>query len=211
MGILGKIFGSSSKTETTAKAKATPNANANLKPKSNPNKPYMISQYPALYLYEHSKKAKKDGIAALKELGFSDSQAEKFFDYECGILEKYRKTYLADPDFVSMWAFNLNKPIFSSYPSTKEELKKEHFITVSELSMIIDEAEWHFWNSHEKNLSNEVWGDICRWRMQGAGGNFAVEYYMMIAEELGLPIELMQNISNRDGGLLKEYKWKKEI
>lgn len=189
MGLIGSLLGASQKND------------------SQEEKPLMISQYPALYIYEKSDIARADCIGILRKLGFNRKQATAYFDFECGILSRYQKTFLTDPDYVKMWVFDLDTPVFTGYPSTEEEIRKEKYLTISEMSMIIDEAEWHFWNSHEKELSAEVWGEICRWRFGADGARIAVEYYIMIAKELGLPIKLMENLSNREGGLLNKYKW----
>ena len=85
---------------------------------------------------------------------------------------------------------------------------KEKFFTVSELCKIIDEAEWHFWNSHERVMSDEVWEEIFQWRIQGAGGEFGERYFEMISRETGIELSSLAALSNAQGKHLSRYKWR---
>ncbi len=82
------------------------------------------------------------------------------------------------------------------------------YLTISELCKIIDEAEWHFYNSHEKQISSEVWGEICDWKMRGKGGAFVIgEYLPMICSTVNITMNALQIIVNHEGGFLNKYKW----
>ena len=169
----------------------------------------MTSQLAALYL-NSKKDCYRDGyIGRLCALGINNKDAQKLFQFECGILRKYKKQYLLDPKFTKSWFFGLNQPFFLSYPKTKEDVLKEHSLTVSELCKIIDEAEWHYWNSHEKNLPEAVWAEICAWRLKGPGMEFAISYFKMIAETTGVSMESLASLSNGQGTHLNRYKWHK--
>lgn len=175
--------------------------------KRHEKQPLMISQYPALYLYDNLQTAKTECIGILKTLGFTDIQANQLFEFEHNILKRYKRVQLTDPNFAEMWVFDLKQPLFfNCYPSTAEELIEEKFFTISELCKILDEAEWHFMNNHEE-VSDDVFADIFRWRLRGNGIRFAVEYYTMISNELGLPMELIQKVHNREGLVLDQLKW----
>lgn len=78
---------------------------------------------------------------------------------------------------------------------------------MSELCKIIDEAEWHYWNSHELPLSPEVWQEIEQWRRKGEGGDFAESYLEMIADVTGIPIEKILALCSNQGRHLSMYKW----
>lgn len=78
---------------------------------------------------------------------------------------------------------------------------------MSELCKIIDEAEWHFWNSHERELSDEVWAEICTWRLKGDGMEFASRYFDIICDETKMSTESISTICNIQGMHLCKYKW----
>ncbi|MGN1344620.1 MAG: hypothetical protein ACI4U3_08565 [Traorella sp.] len=128
------------------------------------------------------------------------------FDFECEVITKFNKPYLLDKKFTKMWFFNLKQPFFQKYPKTKEDILKEKYLTVSELCKIIDEAEWHFWNSHEKELSDVVWNEICEWRLKGEGAKFAIQYFEMIEKEYDIPEESIAKLSSKQGRHLNQYK-----
>ena len=172
-----------------------------------PNEIFMISQYAAFYVYQGSEYHKNQYINKLVELKFNKNEAKKLLDFESDILRRFDKKYLLEPDFTKMWFFDLSQPFFKSFPNKKDEILKEHFLTVSEICKIIDEAEWHFWNSHEKVSSDEVWQEIFSWSMRGGGMGFGVKYFKMIAESTGIPEDKIADYSSNEGGHLNKYKW----
>ena len=176
-----------------------------IKPK--PAGPWMTSQLPALYLQKNKTVYRDQYIGRLESIGFKKEDAEKMFDFECKVIRKFPKRYLLQPQFTKMWFFGLNQPFFRQYPKTKEDLLKERYLTVSELCKIIDEAEWHFWNSHEKELPDSVWQEICQWRLKGPGAEFAIRYFEMIEEATGIPEESIAKLSSEQGNHLSQYKW----
>ena len=123
------------------------------------------------------------------------------------MIRKFNKQYLLNPAFTKMWFFGLCQPFFFQYSKTKEDVLKEHFLTVSELCKLIDEAEWHFWNSHEKELPEGVWEEISSWRLRGAGGKSAIAYFEMIAKETGISMERFAPLSSEQGRHLNQYRW----
>ena len=84
---------------------------------------------------------------------------------------------------------------------------KERSLTISELCKIIDEAEWHFWNSHENRVPDSVWTEICEWRLKGPGAEFAIGYFKMIAEATGISMNSLASLSSEQGSHLNRYKW----
>lgn len=169
---------------------------------------WMTSQLPALYLQSEKKSDRDDYLERLTSLGFTERDAKKLFDFEADIIRKFPKQYLLDSKFTNMWFFSLKQPFFQQYPKTKEDILKERFLTVSELCKIIDEAEWHFWNSHEKALPDGVWSEICAWRLKGPGAEFAIRYFKMIEEVTGIPEESLAKLSSEQGKHLSQYKWR---
>lgn len=140
-------------------------------------------------------------------MGFKKEDAEKVFEFECDVIRKYEKPFLLERKFTKNWFFGLKQPFFLAYPSTKEDILKEKALTISELCKIIDEAEWHFWNSHEKDVSDTVWAEICAWRLKESGAEFAITYFEMIAQETGVPMKNFAALSAEQGSHLNRYKW----
>ena len=101
----------------------------------------------------------------------------------------------------------LRQPFFLNYPKKKEDILKERFFTISELCKLIDEAEWHFWNSREKSSVPGVFEEITAWRLGGDGGNFTIKYCESISQETGIPMDLFSKYVNREGRYLSKYKW----
>lgn len=167
----------------------------------------MTSQYAALFLQTKKQIYQKTYLHQLTEIGFSQKNAEKMFEFECDVIRKHGKQYLTHPQFTQFWFFGLSQPFFQKYPKTKDDILKEKFFTMSELCKIIDEAEWHFWNSRNKELPDGVWGEICEWRLKGKGAEFASNYFDMIVNETGIPSENIGNYCGLQGKHLDKYKW----
>ncbi|MBQ3376170.1 MAG: hypothetical protein IJG49_07145 [Erysipelotrichaceae bacterium] len=202
MGIFSKLFKkqpeSEKKTTTAQKSASSDQGNKNL----------MLSQYAAFYAYQGSEAHRKRYIVKLLRLGFNENEAEKLLNFETDILKRFNKNYLLHPNFTQMWFFGLSQPFFLKYPKEKGDILKEHFLTLSELCKIVDEAEWHFWNSHEREMPDEVWSEIYTWRLNGPGGEFAVKYFTMVAEVTGIPTEKIAAYSSNEGKHLSDYKWR---
>ena len=81
------------------------------------------------------------------------------------------------------------------------------YFTMSELCKLIDEAEWHFWNSHENVPSSAVWREIAAWRLKGAGGQFAAQYFSAMEEKTGIPAENICQLCALQGRDLCKKKW----
>lgn len=202
MGLLNKLFG---KKESEKKVQSA-SAASNIQPPI-PTEKLMTSQFPALYLKDNNQAYRDIYIRQLKKIGFNQKNAEKMFEFECDIIRRHGKQYLQHPQFTELWFFGLRQPFFLQYPKTKEDILKEKYLTMSEICKIVDEAEWHFWNSHEKNLSDEVWAEIYAWHLKGPGAEFATTYFEMIEKETGIPSENISALCGLQGEHLSRYKW----
>lgn len=167
----------------------------------------MTSQFAAFYVCYGDLAFRDFYIAKLTRIGFSREDAIKMFLFECDILRRYNKPWLSEPRYTQSWCFSLERPVFTAYPKTKQDILKENYLTMSELCKLIDEAEWHFWNSHEKNLPDGVWEEICAWRIKGAGAEFAISYFEKLEQTLGIPSGNISALSNLQGAHLNRYKW----
>lgn len=174
---------------------------------ASPEEELMTSQLPALYLKRGESSYRTAYISRLTSLGISRGNAEKLFQFECSVIRRFDKPYLLDRRFTQSWFFGLSQPFFQAYPKSKEDILKEKSLTVSELCKLIDEAEWHFWNSHEKKLTDDVWAEICQWRLRGPGAEFAVSYFEAIAKDAGVPMDSLAPLSSEQGAHLERYKW----
>ena len=168
----------------------------------------MTSQFAALYLSENRDEYRRQYALRLSKLGFDKQETERMFEFECSIVKKFGKKYLLEPNFFCGWFFNLKQPLFINYPKYKEDIIKEHFLTVSEICKMLDEAEWHFWNSHEDSISDEVFDEIYEWRLRGNGMIIANKYFEMIEKETGVSSEHLGKLIGEQGEMLCRYKWK---
>ena len=167
----------------------------------------MTSQLAALYLNENKIAYKNMYIKRLLKLGIGKNDIEKLFEFECNIIKTFNKPYLLHPQFTQMWFFGLDEPFFREYPKTKDDILKECFLTISEICKIIDEAEWHFWNSHEREMPDNVWKEIFEWHLKGAGGEFAIQYFHMIEKKIGISEKSLSKLAAEQGTHLSKYKW----
>lgn len=168
----------------------------------------MLSQFAACYVGGGDDSYRKKYISNLTQLKLSKQDAQAMFAFDCAVIKKYNKSYLLNPDFTRMWFFGLKQPFFLAYPKEKADILKERFLTMSELCKIIDEAEWHFWNSHEREMSDEVWREIYEWRINVAGAEFAMQYFEMIADATKIPMDSIGAICRSQGAHLSKYKWR---
>lgn len=203
MGLFDKLFG---KKEPEKKVQAAPTV-SKVGP-TIPTEKLMTSQFPALYLKDNNPAYRDIYMCQLIRIGFNQKNAEKMFEFECDIIRRHGKQYLQHPQFTELWFFGLRQPFFLQYPKTKEDILKEKYLTMSEICKIVDEAEWHFWNSHERNLSDEVWAEIYAWHLKGPGAEFATTYFEMIEKETGIPSENISALCGLQGEHLSRYKWK---
>ena len=202
MGLFDKLFGKKDPEEKTQVPPVASNVQATI-----PTEKLMTSQFPALYLKDNNQAYRDIYIRQLMRIGFNQKNAEKMFEFECDIIRRHGKQYLQHPQFTELWFFGLSQPFFLQYPKTKEDILKEKYLTMSEICKIVDEADWHFWNSHERNLSDEVWAEIYAWHLKGPGAEFATTYFEMIEKETGIPSENISALCALQGEHLSRYKW----
>lgn len=167
----------------------------------------MTSQLPGIFTLVEKPIFHTTYIKRLKALGFNEESAEKLFQFEDDTIKKFDKKYMWEPNFTRMWMCGLEKPFLEGYPEDEDDLLEERFFTVSELCKFIDEAEWHFWNSHERIENDEVWAEIYQWRRSGAGGEFTLRYCEMLADITGASMKDFARLINANGEHLDRYIW----
>ena len=62
-------------------------------------------------------------------------------------------------------------------------------------------------NSHENVPSSAVWREIAAWRLKGAGGQFAAQYFSAMEEKTGIPAENIGQLCALQGRDLCKKKW----
>lgn len=167
----------------------------------------MLSQLVALYEHTGRTEYRARYYEELGKLGFSEQDAEKLLEVERTTIRRFNKGYLLSPAFTKTWFMGLQQPFFLNDPKTKPDILKERFFTISEICKFIDEAEWHFWNSHEKAVGDGVFEEISAWRLRGEGGDFAIKYCESISADTGISMDLFSKYINREGSHLSRYKW----
>ena len=169
---------------------------------------WMTSQHAVHYVYMHSETHRLVYMLKLRIIGFTSEEAEKLFAFECDIAQRYDKKYMLSLAYTKyMWYMDLQHPFFDKYPKEKDDILKEHYLLFSEICKIIDEAEWHYWNSHEKEMPDEVWKEIYEWHLKGKGGEYAGQYFKMISECTGIPEKKLDLLCAAQGKHLSTYKW----
>jgi hypothetical protein len=94
----------------------------------------------------------------------SKEKADALIDSEIEIISRLDKKFLTEPDYIKSWFFSFDKANLREDPI--EYLVDREF-TVSEISFIFDEANWHSHNSRNKGLADVVWNEICKFCARG--------------------------------------------
>lgn len=146
-----------------------------------------LSQLAALCLAEPNAAYPQEYMDRLRQESVDSADALKLFRFDCGVICRWGKRYLREPNFASSWCFDLKHRAFAADFMGRGDMLRERFFTISELGKLICEAEWHYWSSYVRDLPEDVWQEICDWRLKGPGGDFAVQYIEMIAQATGVP------------------------
>lgn len=163
----------------------------------------MTGQLVALYKRTHEVPYHDEYVRRLRFIGFSEPEAENFFMYELMTIKHDAVQRLADPGYLMGAYFDLGHVLLSQ-PS--EYYVEHQSFLCSEIVKIWDEAEWHYWNSHERDLPSEVWGEIYSLSRYG-GGKLFVDYLASMAEHAHTPLEKVRAYSMAEQQLLFKYKW----
>ena len=208
MSFFNKLFmkkenvSSTTKPEVSTEKVSVPDAEAILQ------NDLMIVQYAAYYTEYGDEIYRKTYLEKTEALGIPREEAIHIFNFECDVCKKFNKKYLLELNFVKLWFMGLRQPFFVRYPKTKDEICKETFFTIGELSKLIDEAEWHFWNSSERDLSDDVWQEIYDWRLQGKGGEYTVNTYLpAVCKKYSISMDSFKKLVNYYGSFLNKNKW----
>ncbi len=117
----------------------------------------LTSQLAAFWLDTGDPAYRDEYLRRMRICGLEDKAAENMRRYETDILKEHPRPEMLDEQFI-------RKPLFSLIAPALEkpvEYYETHFeYPFSYIVKLSDEAEWHYWNSHEKNLPDQVWAEI---------------------------------------------------
>lgn len=186
-----------------APASATPPARSAEEPVKAAYPELMTGQLVARFKQTHDQAYHDEYRRRLMFVGLEEPEAESLFMLELMILKHDSIEPLASDDYLKSNYFDLQHVLL---PQDKEYYIEHQRFLVSEIVKIWDEAEWHYWNSHERELPDEVWAEIHAISRYG-GGKLFVEYLQMIAEKSHVPMEQVQKYSMAEQNMIFKYKW----
>ena len=162
----------------------------------------LTSQLAAYWLETGKRKYKEEYLRRMRMCEVSDETAEKTFSFETDILRRMPRPEMLLPDFIQMGMFSLTERALPEWYTYYETHFDYPFSYVVKLS---DEAEWHFWNSHEKDLSEEVWGEI--FALSDKNRKLFIPFAMNLVNNLGWSVKQVNAFSFNEQGMLDYYRW----
>lgn len=202
MGLLDKLFG---KKEKSAEKEKERNSQPILRD-TQEFRTIMTSQLVAFWIDTNNENYKKEYLRRMKICQVSDEIAEKTFDFENSILKRIPRPEMLNPNFIAMGLFSLTSLALPEKVTYYETHFDYPFSYVVKLS---DEAEWHFWNSHERTMPDEVWEEI--YMLADKNRKLFIPYAMNMVENLGWSIKQVNNFSYHEQGMLDYYRWGRNI
>jgi hypothetical protein len=166
----------------------------------------LTSQLVAYLIATGEHKYKKEFLRRMKLCGVSDKIAGKTFIFEEEILRRCPRPEMTDSEFIAKAKFNLSKCVLE-HPMDYYETHFDY--PLSYVVKLSDEAEWHFWNSHERNLSDEVWEEI--FALSDKNRKLFLPYAMNMVDGLGWTVPEVNKFSYHEQGMLDLYRWNKKM
>ncbi len=162
----------------------------------------LTSQLTALWLKTNDEKYRKEFFRRIKMCGVTDETAQKWLDFETGILRRCPRPEMCSDDFI-------RKPLFSMEEKFLPEdigYYESHFdYPLSYVIRISDEAEWHFRNSHEKDLPDPVRAEI--YDLSDQNRKLFVPLAIHMTEALGWDFRSVNVYSFNEQGMLDLIRW----
>lgn len=166
----------------------------------------LTSQLAAFWLDGGREEYRAEYLRRLRMCGLSRENAEKMLAFEADILKRYPRPELLKEDFIAARLFDLTTPFFS------EPLRyyKTNFVyPFSYVVKLSDEAEWHYWNHHEKKLFDPVWNEI-NW-LSDRNRLIFQPFAEHLVEHMGWTVENVNAFSYNEQGMLDKLRWGKTI
>lgn len=161
----------------------------------------LTSQLVAFWLETGRDEYRDEYLRRMRICDLTESAAEQMLQYEAEILKAHPRPEMLDEEFIKRPLFSLAAPVLEN----PVEYYKTHFeYPFSYIVKLSDEAEWHYWNSHERNLPDAVWAEI-----------FALSdrnrmLFLPFATDLlsrGWDYPNVNKFSYNEQGMLDRYRW----
>ena len=166
----------------------------------------MTSQLLAFYLDTRDVSWKEEYLRRLKMCGLSDDKALQYMTFETEILTRCPRAEMLDKEFISRPCFSLRELALPHDPA----YYGSHFdYPLSYIVKLSDEAEWHFWNSHEANLPEQVWAEI--YALSDKNRKLFLPYAQNMVDKLGWSYQAVNAFSYNEQGMLDLYRWNKKM
>ena len=163
----------------------------------------LTGQLAAYYKASGEEQFRKEYLRRLKYLGFSRKQAEDMFEYELSVISDVSAGLLTDDNYVESDYFDMKSKLLES---PYESYIEHKMFTVSEITKICDEAEWHHANDDTSGIPDDVVYECERLGSYGEEGLY-VRYLRSVSMNTGIPFELIQQYSVAEQDLLFYCKW----
>lgn len=162
-----------------------------------------------LYLWMETKnpRYRREYERRLKLCGLDPETIQKTLEFEKAIFQKFPRPEMLDPKFIASPLLTLGSP-FLPKPIDHYETNFEY--PLSYVIRISDEADYHFWHSHERNLPKEVWTEIFVLSERG-GQRLFLPFATHFLRELGWTVQNMNTFSYHEQGMLDKYRWNKTM
>ena len=163
----------------------------------------MTSQLAALWLETKDRRYQDEFFRRIRMCGVSEDTVKRWFAFETEILERCPRPEMCSESFVSMPLLTLREKFLPREISWYAE----HFdYPLSYVIRLSDEAEWHFWNSHEKNLPENVWTEIFELSDRSRKLFLPLAQYMV--DRMGWSVEAVNKYSYNEQGMLDILRWR---
>lgn len=166
----------------------------------------LTSQLVAFWLDTGDEAYRAEYLRRIRMCGVDTEKAEEMLAFESGILAEHPRPELLREDFIALRLFSLAAPALE-HPVEYYETHLEY--PLSYVVKLSDEAEWHFWNSHEKDLPGEVWAEI--YALSDKNKKLFIPFGMHLVEALGWSFANVNTFSYNEQGMLDYYRWGRKV
>ena len=166
----------------------------------------LTSQLVAMWMSKEDDDYKEEYLRRLKMCGLSDETALEMLDYEESILQEFPRPELLDERFIAKPLFNLKDTVL---PNNYQYYMKNFEYPLSYLIKISDEAEYHYWNSHELPLPDDVWTEI--FFLSDRHQAIFIPFAENLVKNKGWTVEAVNTFSYNEQGMLEKYRWRKSV
>ena len=190
MSFLDRIFSSKAKPEPQ---------------KASPIRDYsriLTSQLAALWLDAGEERFRREYLRRLALCGLQESTARDMLQFETDMLKAHPRPEMLREDFIVLPCFSLRETALDQPVAYYRDHLEYPLSYVVKLS---DEAEWHFWNSHERDLPDGVWAEI--FALSDRNRRLFLPLATHLVEKRGWTVDAVNKFSFNEQGMLDRYRW----